>query len=283
MNPKKTGKKLTLKTVAIYFGYGLAILIIANIIESLFTNKKFRFDIAREYLFDPAVMTGVLWTLILTVVAMIIGVFLALLLSVSTFSDNSFLRNFAKFYIFFFRGTPIYTQLVFWGLFPVLYPRLTLGIPLTSVEFFSISTADILTVVASAIIGLGLNEAAYLSEIFRAGLESVDRGQKEAGLGVGLSNMQVMWGIVLPQAMRVIIPPTGNETISMLKTTSLVMAVPFTADLTYTTNSIANSLFLPIPLLIVACFWYLLITSILMVLQWRLEKHFGRGIVSVMT
>ncbi len=130
--------------------------------------------------------------------------------------------------------------------------------------------------------GLGLNESAYLAEIFRAGLKSVDNGQMEAAEALGMRRSKVMWRIILPQAMRVIIPPTGNETIGMLKTTSLVLAVPFTLDLTFVTNALASRTFLPIPLLMVAAFWYLVITSVLMVGQYYIERHFGKGVDNVM-
>ena len=174
------------------------------------------------------------------------------------------------------RGTPLYTQLVFWGLISVLYPRLSLGIPFGP-EFFEFRTADLFTAFVCALIGLSLNEAAYLAEIVRAGLGSVDPGQTEAAKALGMKDGKILTRIVLPQAMRVIVPPTGNETISMLKTTSLVLAVPFTLDLQYSTNAIGNRLFLPIPLLMVAAIWYLLITSVLMVGQHYVERYYGRG------
>lgn len=125
---------------------------------------------------------------------------------------------------------------------------------------------------------MALNEAAYLSEIVRAGLEAVDPGQTEAAKALGMNRTLIMRRIVLPQAMRIIIPPTGNETIGMLKTTSLVTAVPFTLELQFATNAIANRIYKPIPLLLVACFWYLLITSILMVVQSRLEGALRQGL-----
>lgn len=181
------------------------------------------------------------------------------------------------FYIWFFRGTPVYTQLVFWGLFAVLFPRITIGIPFTSVEFWSIDSQSVITAFNAAWLGLALNEAAYLAEIVRAGLDAVDPGQREAAKALGMNRPLIMRRIILPQAMRIIIPPTGNEFIGMLKTTSLVNAVPFTLELQFATTAIANRLYKPIPLLIVACLWYLLITSILMVIQSMLEKHYGRG------
>ena len=192
-------------------------------------------------------------------------------------SVNPVLRGVSWFFIWFFRGTPVYTQLVFWGMFAVLVPRIGIGIPFTSVEFWSIDSNVIMTSLTAAVVGLSLNESAYLSEIVRAGLEAVDSGQVEAAKALGMGRALTMRRIILPQAMRIIVPPLGNETIGMLKTTSLVLAVPFTLELQFATNAIANRIYKPIPLLLVASIWYLIITSILMVLQYMLEKHFAKG------
>ncbi len=208
---------------------------------------------------------------------MVVAIILSVILAIMRKSINPVLRGVSWFFIWFFRGTPVYTQLIFWGLFAVLIPKISLGTPFTSVEFWSIDSNVVVTAFNAAWIGLALNEAAYLSEIVRAGLEAVDPGQTEAAKALGMNRTLIMRRIVLPQAMRIIIPPTGNETIGMLKTTSLVTAVPFTLELQFATNAIANRIYKPIPLLIVACFWYLLITSILMVCQSRLEAHFGKG------
>ncbi|MFV0428128.1 MAG: amino acid ABC transporter permease [Arachnia sp.] len=255
---------------------GVVTVLVAMLIHGLVTNPNYRWDIVRQYLFDPLVISGVGWTLALTVGAMFIGIVLAIAAAIMRQGKNPILRGVAWVYIWFFRGTPIYTQLVFWGLLSVLYPRLSLGIPFGP-EFFVFNTQDVINAMVAALLGLGLNEGAYLSEIVRSGLNSVDKGQWEAATALGMKRSTTLWRIILPQAMRVIIPPTGNETISMLKTTSLVLAVPFTLELTFVTNAIGNKTFLPVPLLIVAATWYLTITSILMVGQARLEAHFGKG------
>ncbi|WP_062318423.1 amino acid ABC transporter permease [Demequina maris] len=254
----------------------VVIVLAAMAVHGLVTNPKFRWDIVWAYLRDVTVIRGVGWTLLLTFGSMVIGVVLAVLLAIMRRSDNPVLRSVSWFYIWLFRGTPIYTQLVFWGLISVLYPTLSLGIPFGP-EFVTFQTDVVITAFWAALLGLGLNEAAYLAEIVRAGLGSVDKGQEEAARALGMKERTILRRIVIPQAMRVIVPPTGNETISMLKTTSLVLAVPFTLDLTYATNAIGNRLFEPIPLLIVSAFWYLLITSILMVGQHYLERYYGRG------
>lgn len=254
----------------------VVLVLAAMAVHALLTNPKFAWPAVGQYLFAAPVVRGVGWTLALTVGSMAIAVVLAITLAVMRDSTNPVLRAVAWFYIWFFRGTPIYTQLVFWGLISVLYPRLSLGIPFGP-EFWSFSTKDVFTAAVAALIGLALNEAAYLAEIVRAGLESVDRGQQEAAKALGMKDGPILRRIVLPQAMRVIVPPTGNETISMLKTTSLVLAVPFTLDLQFATNAIGNRIFQPVPLLLVAALWYLAITSVLMVGQHYLERYYGRG------
>lgn len=252
-------------------------LLAAMLMQGLVTNPRFEWNIVWKYLFNENVLEGIGYTLLLTVISMVVAIILSVILAIMRKSINPVLRGVSWFFIWFFRGTPVYTQLVFWGLFSVLVPKLSLGIPFTSVTFWSIDSSTIITAFNAAWIGLALNEAAYLSEIVRAGLEAVDPGQTEAAKALGMKRSLIMRRIILPQAMRIIIPPTGNETIGMLKTTSLVQAVPFTLELQFATNAIANRIYKPIPLLLVACIWYLLITSILMVIQSRLEKHFGKG------
>ncbi|CAM3115476.1 putative amino-acid permease protein YxeN [Arthrobacter ulcerisalmonis] len=247
------------------------------LIQSMFTNPNFRWDVVGTYILDVKVVQGVGWTLILTVASMLIAIVLAIVLAVMRQSGNPVLRYTAWLWVWFFRGTPVYTQLAFWGLISVLYPKISAGVPFGP-ELFSIDTSTVVTVLVAAILGLGLNESAYLAEIFRAGLKSVDKGQTEAAQALGMSDTKIMWRIILPQAMRIIVPPTGNETIGMLKTTSLVLAVPFTLDLTFATNALANRIYLPVPLLIVAAIWYLVITSLLMVGQHYIEAYYGRGV-----
>jgi polar amino acid transport system permease protein len=262
-------------------GRWLAIAILAvvslQIAQAVSVNPNFHWDVYATHLFSPQVIRGVGWTLILTVVAMTVAIVMAALLVIMRDSDNPVLRGIAYGWVWFFRGTPIYTQLLFWGLFAVLFPNLSLAIPFGP-EVISVETKYIVTPAMAAILGLGFNESAYLTEIFRAGFNSLDRGQAEAAQALGMKPVKIWWRILMPQAMRVIIPPTGNETIGMLKMTSLVLAVPFTLDLTFATNAISNRLYLPIPLLLVAGTWYLAITSLLMVGQHFLERHFGKGV-----
>ncbi|MBT1001237.1 amino acid ABC transporter permease [Paenarthrobacter sp. DKR-5] len=255
----------------------IIVLIAVAVLQSMFTNPNFRWDIVATYIMDTLVVQGVGWTLLLTVLSMVLAIVLAVLLAFMRQSDNPILRWSSWFWVWIFRGTPVYTQLIFWGLISVLYPKIAAGIP-AGPELFSFDTKDLINAGVAAVLGLGLNESAYLAEIFRAGLKSVDKGQVEAAEALGMRKSKIMWRIVLPQAMRVIVPPTGNETIGMLKTTSLVLAVPFTLDLTFVTNSLANRTYLPIPLLLVAAIWYLVITSVLMVGQHYIEKYYGKGV-----
>jgi polar amino acid transport system permease protein len=207
---------------------------------------------------------------------MVIGVILAWLLAVMRRSDNPIMRSVSLMYIWFFRGTPVYVQLTFWGALAVLYPQFSIGIPFGP-SFVTFDTAAVVTAFWAALIGLALNEAAYLAEIIRSGLNSVEPGQTEAALALGMSNSQILRRVMMPQAMRTIVPPLGNETISMLKTTSLVIAVPFTLDLFYATSALGNRLYQPMPMLVIASIWYLLITSVLMIGQRYLERFYGKG------
>jgi polar amino acid transport system permease protein len=179
-------------------------------------------------------------------------------------------------YIFFFRGTPVLVQLLFWGFISALFPTIDLGIPFGP-SFVHINANSTITPFVAAILGLGLNEGAYMAEIVRAGMISVHEGQTEAAMSLGMSRLQTMRRIVLPQAMRVIIPPTGNETISMLKLTSLVIVLGGVYDLLFETSQIYAATFQTIPLLIVASIWYLAMTSVAYVGQYFIERRFGRG------
>jgi len=257
---------------------GVAVLAVlaAMLINGVVNNPNYHWDTVGKYLFDRRLSQAALVTLELTVLSMVIGVLLGITLAVMRLSPNPILSSAAWIYLWVFRGTPVYTQLVFWGLISVLYPKIGVGIPFGP-QFASFETQKVITFFVAAIIGLALNEAAYMAEIVRAGILSVDEGQSEAAAALGMRRGQVMRRIVLPQAMRVIIPPTGNELISMLKTTSLVVAVPLTIDLYSKSREIALSLFQPVPLLICAAIWYLAITSVLMTGQYYLERYFARG------
>ncbi|PYI66484.1 ABC transporter permease [Arthrobacter livingstonensis] len=229
-----------------------------------------------KYIFDKRISQAALVTLQLTLYAMVIAIVLGLLLAIMRLSPNPVVKSVAWLYIWIFRGTPVYVQLVFWGIVSLIYPVLTIGIPFMT-PWISFHNDIFTNLFVTAVIGLALNEAAYMSEIVRAGLLSVDEGQEEASRALAMSWGQTMRFVVVPQAMRIIIPPTGNEVISMLKTTSLVAAIPLSIDLYGVSRGISAVTFTPVPLLIVASLWYLLFTSILMVGQHFIEKRFARG------
>jgi polar amino acid transport system permease protein len=190
-------------------------------------------------------------------------------------SPNPLLSGTSWLYIWFFRGTPVLVQILFWGYISALYPRLSLGIPFGP-QFVHFSANSAITPFVAGMLALGLNEGAYMAEIVRAGIISVEEGQTEAAQSLGMTRLQTMRRIVLPQAMRVIVPPTGNETISMLKTTSLVVVIAY-FELTVAVQTIYSRTFQTIPLLIVAALWYLALTSVLSVGQMFIERRFGRG------
>jgi polar amino acid transport system permease protein len=238
-------------------------------------NRGFQWVWVGHYLFSPVILHGVLVTLYLTVLSMVIGVLLGVILAVMRQSPNPIVSGASWLYIWFFRGTPLLVQLLFWYNLASLFKVISLGIPFGPSLVHGNANTLITTLVA-ALLGLGLNEGAYMAEIVRAGFLSVPEGQTEAAQSLGLSRLQIMRSVVLPQAMRVIIPPTGNETISMLKNTSLVSVIAY-GELLYAAQTIYDANYKTIPLLIVASIWYLVMTSILYVGQYFIERRFGRG------
>ncbi|HEV7657556.1 MAG TPA: amino acid ABC transporter permease [Mycobacteriales bacterium] len=259
-----------------WIGVAVLAVLVAMLVNGVVNNDAYHWDTVGKYVFDQRLSAAAVVTLELTVLAMFFAVVLGVILAVMRLSPNPILSSAAWVYLWVFRGTPVYTQLVFWGLISVLYPKLGFGIPFGP-EFVSFQTQNVITFFVAAVIGLSLNESAYMAEIVRAGITSVDLGQNEAAAALGMQRTQIMRRIVLPQAMRVIIPPTGNELISMLKTTSLVVAVPLTSELYSKSREIALALFQPVPLLICAALWYLAVTSVLMVGQYYLERYYARG------
>jgi polar amino acid transport system permease protein len=250
--------------------------LLAMLINTLITNQNFGWDVVGHYFTSVRILDGLSKTLQLTVISMAVGIVLGVMLAIMRLSTNPMMRVVSWFYIWFFRGTPLFVQLLFWGYASALYPRLSLGIPFGP-SFISADVNHLITPVMAAILGLGLNEAAYMAEIVRAGIQSVDSGQTEAAQALGMSRRRILRRIVLPQAMRVIVPPTANNTISMLKNTSLVSVLAF-PELLYAAQLIYSDNFKTIPLLLTASLWYLIVTSVLTVGQYYLEQHFSKGI-----
>jgi polar amino acid transport system permease protein len=243
--------------------------------RSVATNPRFEWNIVGDYFFSSQVTHGLVVTIELTVIAMVIGIALGIVLAIMRLSPNPLVSGASFTYIWFFRGTPLLVQLLFWNFISALYPKFSLGVPFGP-ELTTIDANSLITPFVAAILGLGLNEAAYMAEIVRAGLLSVDEGQTEASQALGLTRLQTIRRIVLPQAMRVIIPPTGNETISMLKNTALVSVIAYT-ELLYSVQLIYAANYKQIPLLLVASLWYLIVTTVLSIGQYYVERHYGRG------
>jgi polar amino acid transport system permease protein len=255
---------------------GLVILFVTYaVVVSLATNKRFQWGVVRHYLTAPQILHGLVVTLELTATSMAIGITLGVILAVMRLSPNPLVSGSSWLYIWFFRGTPVFVQILFWFNIPALYPRFAVGIPLGP-QFTHVNLTSLITPFIAGMLALGLNEGAYMAEIVRAGIISVDEGQTEAAQALGMTRLLTMRRIVLPQAMRVIIPPTGNETISMLKTTSLVSAIAVT-ELLYSAQIIYARTYQTIQLLIVASIWYLIVTTVLSIGQYYLERYFGRG------
>jgi polar amino acid transport system permease protein len=250
-------------------------LILVSLIRSAASNSNFEWGVVGDYLFDQRVLDGVVKTLELTVLSMLIGIVLGVVLAVMRLSPNWLIRGSSWFYIWVFRGTPLLVQILLLFNISALYPMIDLGIPFGP-SFIHLDANELITPFIAGTAALSLNEGAYMSEIVRAGIISVDEGQTEAAKALGMTRGQTMRRIVLPQAMRVIIPPTGNETISMLKNSSLVSVIAL-AELLYSVQLIYAQNYKVIPLLIVASIWYLAITSVLSVGQFYLERYYGRG------
>jgi polar amino acid transport system permease protein len=297
-NGDATVKVVPVRHVGRYFSGAGALVIIAMVIHTIFsklptgqyacrgvvphrncqpkTEWRFSWDVIRHYFFSAEIFHGVEITLALTVLSMLLGIIIGLTLAVMRMSPNRLLSATAWTYTWFFRGTPVYVQLLLWFNISAIYPQLSLGIPFTSWTFLHVNAVNLFNPFRAALMGLALNEGAYMSEIARAGLISVDEGQIEAASSIGLTRRQTLRLVVVPQAMRVIIPPTGNEIISMLKTSSLAAAVGVVETLGAATNIYSQN-YLVIPLLLTASLWYLVWTTVLSSGQFYVERHFARG------
>ncbi len=284
----RTGRPEDIKAVPVrHVGRWIAALIVllfaAAAIKDIVTdpsqkgnpNSGFQWHVVGHFLFSPVILHGVLATIYLTVLCQVIGIVLGVLAAVMRLSPNPIIKSASWLYIWFFRGTPLYVQILFWYNIALLFPTISLGIPFGP-SFVHAHATTFVTPLVTAMLALGLNEGAYMSEIVRAGIISVDEGQTHAAQSLGMTRLQIMRRIVLPQAMRVVIPPTGNETISMLKNTSLLIAASY-GELLFAAQSIYTSNYRVIPLLIDASVWYLAMTSVLYVGQYFIERRFGRG------
>ena len=269
----------------------------AMFIHLLVTNDRFRWsfiflhyqDGKRGVMFTEPVLQGLRGTILLTITSMVIGIVLGVIIAIMRLSPSRVLSTVAWIYTWFFRAVPRLVLAVLFGNLNILWTRVGFGLPFDqqigklfgiddlNAQFFSIKASDLLAGFVAGMLALGLSEAAYMAEIVRAGIQSIDPGQTEAAYALGMSRPQVLRRIVLPQAMRVIVPPTGNEVIAMVKDTSLVAFVPVTGELFFQLNQISARTFVVLPVLVAALIWYLILCSILMVGQFFVERHFSRG------
>ena len=271
-----------------WVGAAVIAVLAAMFVHMLATNPVFQWGFMLDNMFTPAVLRGARTTLVMTVAAMVLGVLLGVVLAVMRLSPNPVVSSAAWTYIWFFRAIPRIVLLFFIANLGALYATYDLGIPFDQQlmdlfgfegdwRFLGLNGNQIFAGFTAGLLGLALSEGAYMAEIVRAGIQSVDPGQAEAASALGLSRGKAMRRIVLPQAMRVIIPPTGNETIAMLKDTSLLIAVPVTSELNFQLRAIGARTFQIIPMAVASILWYLALTSLLMVGQYFLEKRFSRG------
>ncbi|MFF4058119.1 amino acid ABC transporter permease [Streptomyces sp. NPDC001668] len=241
------------------------LLLLGLAVNSVLRNDAFQWDVVADYFTTDAVLRGLWLTLWLTAVVMTLGFVLGALLAAARLSANPVLRSVSWGYVWLFRSIPILVQLLLWFNIGALYPRI-----------FGVRTVDLLGPVTVAVIGLTLHEAAYAAEVVRGGILSVDRGQIEAAQALGLSRWRRWWRIVLPQAMRSIVPPAGNMLIGTLKGTSIVSVIAV-QDLLYSVQLVYHRTYQVIPLLMVATVWYTVVTSVLGIGQHYIEKHYARG------
>lgn len=241
----------------------------------LFTNPRFEWQVVGEFLSSSVVLDGLSISVLLTFFGMFFGAIIGTFLAVMRLSDFRVGRYIAEFYAWLFRGTPLLIQLLFWYNLAYLLPNIEIGIPFGP-TLYSWDTNELITPFIAAILGLALNEAAYMAEIMRAGIQSVDSGQLDAAKSLGFTPAKSFFRIVLPQAMRFVLPPAGSQVIGMLKGTSLVSVIAMT-DLLFSVQTIYNRTFKVVPMLIVAVIWYLLVFTLLSYFQKKMEAHFSRG------
>jgi len=259
----------------LWVGTAVTLVVLFLILKALATNPAFDWPTVGKYLFHPSILRGLGQTILLTVIIMTLSIVIGAIIAIMRLSPSRILNSFASGYIWFFRGAPALIQLIFWFNLSLVVREFTLTLPFVG-TIFSVKTNDFMTPFVSAVIALSLHEAGYMAEIVRAGINSVPSGQTEAAGSLGMNRPLILRRITLPQAMRFIVPPTGNETINLLKTTSLVTIIAVD-DLLYAAQSIYARTFETIPLLIVVAFWYLFVVTILSIGQHFIEQHYGKS------
>ncbi|MBP1851565.1 amino acid ABC transporter permease [Rhizobium halophytocola] len=249
------------------------LLLIAALIRA-FSVGQIEWGYVGQFLFAPVIIAGIGNTLVMTVAAMALGIVLGVLIAIMRISGNPVLSSIAVGYVWIFRGAPALVQLMLWFNLALIFP--TLGIP----GLFEWRTVDVMTPFVAAMLGLGISQGAYTSEVVRSGLLSVDSGQYEAAKSIGMTHMKMLRRIVLPQAMRVMVPPIGNEVIGMVKLTSLASVIQY-SEVLHNAQVIYYANARVLELLLVASFWYLVVVSVLSIGQHYVERYFGRGSKSI--
>ena len=257
----------------------VAVVVVALLVMlaiAVYQNPFIDHGVIRQFLFNHLILKGVLVTIEVTVISMAMGIVIGMLLALARETRNLVLRRFVTLYVWAFRGTPLLVQILLWGNFALLFRHLVLGVPFTHLYAFSVSTNSVVTIFVASCLALGLNEGAYMAEVVRGGILAIDPGQIDAALSVGMTRGRAMRRIVLPQAIRVIIPPTGNELINLLKASSLVSVIAG-GDLLTASEQIYSQNYRTVELLVVASIWYLAITTVANIGQHYLEKHYRRS------
>ncbi len=241
-------------------------------LQVLVTNQNMQWGVVGRYMLNPAILSGLGMTLVLTVLAMVIGLAIGVLLAIMRLSSSRVFQAASWGWIWFFRGVPPLVQMIFWYNLALLLPEVSIGIPFDGPKLVSWNTNELITPFSAAIMGLAFTESAYAAEMIRAGIQAINAGQTEAAATLGMTRGQTLRRIVLPQALRIVIPPIGNDTISMLKFTSLVsvLALP---DLLYSAQMVYARTYQTVPLLLVATIWYLALTTILTLVEHAVEHR----------
>lgn len=249
---------------------GTVVLVLFGLLLRAFAQGQIEWPVVAQYFTGKLFLIGLSHTLIISLASMALGLVLGLVFSVMRLSKNPVTSTVARGYVWFFRGTPVYLQLLLWFNLALVFPTVNLG-------FYHGRMVDVMTPFLAAFLGLGVNEGSYMAEIVRGGILSIDQGQMEAALSLGMTRLQAMRRIILPQTMRVIVPPTGNEFIGLLKTSSMASTIAYTellhqAQVIYFINDKIMEL------LLVAAGWYLIVVTLFSIVQARIERYFSKGL-----
>lgn len=254
----------------------LVLVIVVDLVAAIARNKNFAFSVVPQYLFNGVVLDGLKTTLLLTAVSMLVAIVLGVIAAVCRLSPNPVLKAVSGGYVWFFRGTPVLVQLIFWFNLGIIFSHITVGLPFTNLTLWSKPTNEVIHPFTAAVLGLGLNEGAYVAEIVRAGIISVGKGQTEAAYALGMHRGRVMRRIILPQAVPIVIPPMGNEFIGMLKYSALASVIAV-SELLGSVEHIYSTNLRTLELLVVASIWYLVCTTVFTIGQHFVERYVGRS------